>query len=120
MADNRAEQKEALEILLEFNDRLVKNMKIIVKEFSGKREDDTDQFLKGIVDALNWEIQVVNGTLELLNEGKERVNKEAFNQKIQALSDAIGTKDDARMAKEFEAVIPVFEQLGESAKEVTA
>ena len=32
MEDNRAEQKEALEVLIEFNDRVLKNMNIIVKE----------------------------------------------------------------------------------------
>ena len=51
---NRAEQIEALQVLEEFNGRLVKNMEIIVKELSGERLDDTDQFLKGIVDAINW------------------------------------------------------------------
>ena len=76
MEDNRAEQKEALEILLEFNERLVKNMKIVVKELSGQRLDDTDKFIKGIVDAINWEVQVVNGTMELLNGGRQRVDKE--------------------------------------------
>ena len=55
MEDNRAEQIEALQVLEEFNGRLVKNMEIIVKELSGERLDDTDQFLKGIVDAINWE-----------------------------------------------------------------
>ena len=77
MEDNRAEQKEALEILLEFNERLVKNMKIVVKELSGQRLDDTDKFIKGIVDAINWEVQVVNGTMELLNGGRQRVDKES-------------------------------------------
>ena len=47
MEDNRAEQIEALQVLEEFNGRLVKNMEIIVKELSGERLDDTDQFLKG-------------------------------------------------------------------------
>ena len=80
MEDNRKEQIEALEVLLEFNERLVKNMKIIVKELSGKRLDDTDKFLKSIVDAINWEIQVVNGTLEVINAGEERLDKEAFTE----------------------------------------
>ena len=119
MEDNRAEQIEALEVLTEFNDRLVHNMEIIVKELKGERLDDTDQFLKGIVDAVNWEIQVVNGTLDTLNDGKVRVDKAGFNTAIVALSDAIAAKDDARMAVEFESVIPVFQQLGEAAKEVT-
>ena len=111
MEDNRAEQIEALQVLEEFNGRLVKNMEIIVKELSGERLDDTDQFLKGIVDAINWEMQV-------LNDGKVRVDKESFNADIVALSKAISAKDDAKMAEEFQRVIPVFKQLGESVNEV--
>lgn len=118
MENNRKEQIEALEVLLEFNERLTKNMKIIVKELSGQRLDDTDRFLRAIIDAINWEIQVVNGTMEVLNEGTERVNKEDFNKVIVSLSDAIVAKDDAKMAEEFEKVIPVFEQLGIAAREV--
>lgn len=118
MEDNRKEQIEALETLTEFNDRLVNNMQIIVKELSGNRLEDTDKFLKSILDAINWEIQVVNGTMEVLNEGKERVNKETFNDAVVALSDAVKENDDAKMAEAFTAIIPVFENLGKSAKEV--
>ena len=69
--------------------------------------------------ALNWEIQVVNGTMELLNEGKKRIDKEAFNTKIAALGAAIAAKEDGAMAKQFEEVIPVFEDLEKAAEEVT-
>ena len=118
MEDNRKEQMEALETLTEFNDRLVNNMQIIVKELSGNRLEDTDKFLKSILDAINWEIQVVNGTMEVLNEGKERVDKETFNDAVVALSDAVKENDDAKMAEAFTAITPVFENLGKSAKEV--
>lgn len=120
MEDNRAEQKEALEVLKEFNVRLLKNMNIVVKELSGERLDDTNKFLKGIIDAINWEVQVVNGTMEMLNEGKERINKEHFNEKILAFSDAIASKEDQKMADAVKALIPEFETLGKAAEEVTA
>ncbi len=118
MEGNRKEQLEALEVLGEFNERLVKNMKIIVKELSGNRLDDTDKFLKSIIDAINWEIQVVNGTIEVLNEGAERLNKETFNAAVVSLSNAIRDNSDAEMAEEFAKIIPIFEQLGVSVKEV--
>ena len=89
MIENRDEQKEALEVLLGFNERLVKNMKLVAKELKDGRLDDTEAFLNDITQAMNWEIQVVNGTLDLLNEGKERLDKVRFNEKIQALSGAI-------------------------------
>lgn len=120
MEDSRKEQVEALEVLLDFNNRLVKNMTIIVKELSGERLDDTDKFLKSIIDAINWEIQVVNGTMDVLNEGEERVKKEEFNNAIVSLNSAISAKDDAKMADEFKKVIPIFEQLGKAAQEVTS
>lgn len=118
MEDNRKEQMEALETLLEFNDRLVNNIQIIVKELSGNRLEDTDKFLKSILNAMNWEIQVVNGTMEVLNEGKERVKKETFNDAVVALSDAVKANDDEKMVEAFIPIISVFERLGESVKEV--
>lgn len=120
MKENRKEQKEALETLVEFNQRLVKNMNIIVKELSGKRLDDTDKFLKGIIDAMNWEINVMNGTMSLLNEGKQRVDKEEFNHKILNLGAAIKDKDDSKMADAITQLIPEFENLGNAAQEVIA
>lgn len=114
MEDNRKEQIEALEVLAEFNQRLLQNMRILVKELSGARLDDTDAFLKGILEAINWEIQVVNGTMELLNEGENRVDKEEFNSKVIAVNDAVASKEDTKLATAFEGVIPCFEKLGEA------
>lgn len=118
MIENRIEQKEALKSLLEFNAGVVKNMTIIVKELSGERMDDTDTFLAEIIKALNWEIQVVNGTMDLLNEGKVRIEKGYFNEKVVALSDAVAEKDDAKMAEAFTELIPMFEVLGKAAEKV--
>lgn len=118
MEDNRKEQIEALQVLTEFNGRLVKNMSILVKELSGERLDDMDNFEKAIIDAINWEIEVLNGTMELLNEGKERINKESFNKAVVALGEAVASKDDAKMAEQFKNIIPVFEDLGKAAEEV--
>lgn len=60
MEDQRREKVEALEVLVEFNGRLVKNIGILVKELSGNRLDDTDNFLQSIINAINWEIEVMN------------------------------------------------------------
>lgn len=118
MEENRKEQIEALTTLKEFNERLIKNMHIIIKELSGQRLDDTNQFLKSIIDAMNWEIAVMNGTMSLLNEGKVRINKEQFNQKAITLSDAVNAGDDAKMADAIADLLPEFEGLGIAAQEV--
>lgn len=118
MEDNRKEQIEALEVLGEFNQRLLKNMRILIKEISGARLEDTDVFLKKILEAMNWEIQVVNITMELLNEGEVRVDKEEFNNKVIAINEAIESKEDSKLVLAFEDLIPCFENLGEAVNAV--
>ena len=119
MEDNRQERIEALEILKDFNEKLLHNLPILVKELSGERLDDTDQFLKSVLDAMNWEIGVMNGTLSLLNEDEERINKEEFNKCVIAISEAYKAKDDAKLAEAIKAVQPYFEKLGAAAVAVT-
>lgn len=118
--DNRAEQKEALETLAEFNVRLIKNMNLVQKELLGERLDDTNAFLQDIVNAINWEVQVMNGTMELLNEDGQHIEKEDFNEKITALGSAVNAKDDAGMASAFKDLVPLFEKLGERVNEILA
>lgn len=120
MEDNRKEQLEAIETMLEYNERILKNIPILVKELSGQRLEDTDKFLDSIVKAINWEVQVINLTMDVLNEGKERIEKETINEKIVALSDAINKKEDTQMAEAFEGMVPVLERVGEAAKAVVA
>ena len=120
MEDQRREQLEALETLVEYNERVMKNIPILVKELSGQRLEDTDKFLTDVINAINWEVEIVNLTMDVLNEGKVRVAKEEMNEKIIALANALKAKDDAAMAQAFEGLLPVLASLGEAAKEVLA
>lgn len=120
MEDNRREQIEALETLLEYNERILKNIPILVKELSGERLDDTNKFIDSIVNAINWEVEVVNLTTDVLNEGEVRIQKESMNDKIIALGDAINSKNDKKMAEAFGDMVPVLEGLGKAVKEVIA
>ena len=116
MENMTTEQLEALETLAEFNDRLIKNLPTIISELSGNRQTDTDQYLKNIIDAINWEISVTNSTLAILNNEHTRIDKETFNQKMLTLNSAISTE----IAAALENLIPYFKQLGAAVKEVTS
>lgn len=118
MENNRSEQIEALKVLEEFNGKLIGNMKSLVNELSGNRMEDTDKLLKTVIDSLNWEIQIVNSTMEVLNDGATRVDKDNFNKAISSLSEAISSGDDNKMASQFREVIKVFEGLDVAIKEV--
>ncbi len=120
MENNRSEQMEALKVLEEFNGRLISNMKSLVNELSGNRLEDTDKLLKTVIDSLNWEIQVVKSTMDVLNDGTTRVDKDSFNKAIVSLSEAISSGDDNRMAGQFQETIKVFENLDLAVKAVVS
>jgi len=120
MEDKRAEQMEALQTLEEYNEKVLKNIPILVRELRGARLEDTDKFLQGVINAVNWEVQVLNATMDVINENQERVSKETVNQKIMSLSDALRTKDELAQAEAFEQLLPELENIGKAIGEVLA
>lgn len=120
MEDKRAEQMEALQTLEEYNEKVLKNIPILVRELRGARLEDTDKFLQGVINAVNWEVQVLNATMDVINENQERVSKETVNQKIMSLSDALRTKDELAQAEAFEQLLLELENIGKAIGEVLA
>ena len=120
MEDKRAEQMEALQTLEEYNEKVLKNIPILVRELRGARLEDTDKFLQGVINAVNWEVQVLNATMDVINENQERVSKETVNQKVMSLSDALRTKDELAQAEAFEQLLPELENIGKAIGEVLA
>lgn len=118
MEDLRAQQIEALEVLEDYNKRLMKSMQNIVPELEGDRKEDTDKFLDEIIKGINWEIGILNGTMTLLNEKKERIRKEDMNNSILKLSKALEGKKDSEIAASLKETLPVFEEFGKAAREV--
>ncbi len=118
MEDIRAQQIEALEVFKNYNSRLVKSMDNIIPELEGDRKDDTDKFLDEIVKGINWEIGILNGTMDFINEKEERIKKEEINASILKLSKALEGKKDSEIAASLKETLPVFENFGKVAAEV--
>ena len=66
-----AEQIEALEVYIEYNKKLMNSINMLLLELREQRKDDTDEFQKKIIEGLNWEIQILNGTLSLIIKKKK-------------------------------------------------
>lgn len=113
----RQQQIEAIEELKNYNERLVKAVREIIIELKGEDRPDTEDFLKQIVEGINWEIQVVNGTLDYINEDEKLLDKEQFNQAVLNHNEAINTKDDTKLAESFEVnILPYLLKLEEIAE----
>ena len=112
MEDNRNEQVEALEALKGYNPKICKALKEIIPELKGDKKEDTQEYVDHIFKGVNWELQVVNGTMELLNEKEEQVSKESLNEVISHINDAYAAKEEEKLAEVIETeLLPFVESL---------
>lgn len=98
MDDVRQQQIEALQVAHEYTIKLSKGIENVIGELSGNRLEDTDVYLDEIVKGINWTIEIINRTMDVINEEKMYIVKEEVNQYVQALSEALSKKEDALIA----------------------
>lgn len=112
MEDNRKEQVEALEALKDYNPKVCKALKEVIPELKGEKKEDTQEYLDYIFKGINWEFQVINGTMEILNEKETQVSKETLNEMVLGINDAYTSKDDSKLVKIMEEeLLPFVENL---------
>lgn len=114
MENEFKEEIEALETLKEYNVKVVKALEEIIPELKGEKKEDTDEYLQNIFKGINWEIQVLNGTMDYLNREKEVVSKDSVNGIIVKLNEAVNDKSDEKIAGVLEEdLLPFLEKLNE-------
>ncbi|MEY8392761.1 molecular chaperone [Lachnospiraceae bacterium] len=113
MEDNRKEQVEALEALKDYNPKICKALNEIIPELKGEKKEDTQEYVDHIFRGVNWELQVINGTLSLLNEKEEQISKSKLNDIIAHINDAYVSKMDEKLAQVIEEeLLPFAKALG--------
>lgn len=104
----RSQQIEVLQVVSEYIEKLIPNMETVAGELRGEKQEDTDEFLKQIIDGLNWVIEAFNGTMSLINEEREVIDKDELNREVLQLSEALIDHNDARAATVLESGILPF------------
>ncbi len=108
MEDIRKQQVEALEVGVEYVQKLIPAIKEILPELRGEEKEDTMDFLGQIIDGINFVIEIVNATMPMINEKEEILNKEGIEEKVQILSKALQARDNAKTAQALEEGILPF------------
>ena len=119
MSDNRKEQVEALQAMLEYNPRLMNAMKSVTAELLEERQPDTDEYLMAVVKGMNWEIEILNGTREVLDEQEITLDRDEINAMFVEFNEAFQQKDDTAMGLLFrDKLIAFFEKYEQAAQNV--
>lgn len=108
MEDLRKQQLEALQAMLDYIPKLRKGMETVAKELSGERLADTNEYLKKVIEGLNWVIEVYNGTSSLISEKENNLDKAAVNKACINFSDAYKNGDSATQVTLLTGALAAF------------
>lgn len=119
MDELRKEQLEALETLVEYSPKLLNGIDTSAAELGGERKEDTDGYLRLVIDGINWELSIINSCLDLINEGETRIDKSLANAASVRFSEAFASGVDARIAESLKNDIrPLIENLTAASKAI--
>lgn len=112
------DQIEALETLADYIPKLIGGIDTVKAELRGECKPDTDEYLKMIIDGINWVLGIVNGCMSLFEEYNIAFDKEKANDYSVAFSNAYGTGNDTAIADSMDAdVIPMIRLIQKTADE---
>lgn len=106
MEDLRTQQIEALQVAAPYCQKIIVALNNVIGELSGNRQEDTDEYIKSVVNGLNWIFEVYNGTSSLINEDGVAINKDEVNGYVIELNAA---SDDESKAKAFKGILGFVE-----------
>ncbi|MBR4759352.1 MAG: hypothetical protein IK078_04295 [Lachnospiraceae bacterium] len=110
MDEIKVQQYEALQDGADYALRLVPAIREILPELRGDEKDDTQDFKNQIFEGINYLVEVVNGTLPLINEKEVILNRDGIEEKMQQLINSVDSKDDAAVADALEqGILPFVE-----------
>ena len=113
--DLRQQQIDALEMAVEYLDKLIPSMEQVISEIKGQMQEDTIDFLIQIIDGLNFMFETYNATKDLISSKGSVFNDEALEEVVNRLSDGFSKKDYVKIAMELEtSIVPFLQGLREA------
>ncbi|MFT3985433.1 MAG: hypothetical protein QM697_16130 [Lachnospiraceae bacterium] len=116
MDDIRVQQMEALKMADEYLKKLIPSMEEVIGELSGEEKEDTQEYLKQVIEGLNFMIETFNVTMSLINEETIVIDKDEINRDVLNLSDAMVSKNYGQAVTTMESgILPFLKAFARSA-----
>ena len=110
-------EKEALEELIAYSEKLIPAVNNIIVELKNGRHEDTKALLNLIVKGINWEIEIFNNLETIINENADWVDKESVSEAVVSLGKAFQSQDDGAVAECLEYdFVPFLKSLEKASK----
>ena len=118
MEDIRSQQMEILAEVRDYCDKVLHSIDTVIPELKGDRKDDTDEYFRMTVDAINNTLEMYNATRTLVKEYKD-IDEAKVNEAVKKLDDALRSKSDADKAEALDGMREFIQDYGNVAKSIT-
>lgn len=105
-------QRETLEELVIYSDKLIPALELIIIELKSDMREDSEDFLNQVIIGINWEIEVYNQCISLFNKMENGIDKKMMISAVQHLGEVLSSGDQEEIANCFEDdFLPFLNQL---------
>jgi len=110
-------QREVLQELVSYSEKLIPALQTIIEELRGSEKEDTGEFLNEVINGINWEIEVYNQCAPLLNARSNYIDKKQMIAAVTSLGQSLGSGNNYVVADCFEQdFLPFLNKLSLAAK----
>ena len=98
--------------------KLLHSIDTVIPELKGDKKDDTDEYLRMTVDAVNNTLEMYNATRSLVLES-HKIDESEVNEAVKKLSEALKSGIDADKADALEGMKGFIQAYGDASKDIT-
>ena len=119
MEDMKKQQLEVLEEAKDYWQKVLHCIDTVIPELKGDKKDDTDEYLRMTVDAVNNTLEMYNATRSLVQEHSD-IDEAEINAAVSTLGTALKSGVDDAKADALDGMKKFIQAYGEAAKNITA
>lgn len=118
MEDIRSKQLEVLGEAKDYCMKVLHSIDTVIPELKGAKKEDTDEYLRMTVDAVNNTLEMYNATRTLVKEHSD-IDETEVNKAVGKLGAALKGSVDKDKAAALEDIKDFIRAYGEAAKNIT-
>lgn len=108
----REEKIEAIIGICQYDRKLINGLHTLADDLESGKETLPSELLGTIMQGINWTVEVLNQTMDVFNEGKEKLEKQMINDALVAFNEAFTSNDAKKIAAAIkDSLLPCLEQI---------
>lgn len=110
----RQEKIEAIVGICQYDQKLINALEDLADDLKSGKETLPSELLGTIMQGINWTVEVLNQTMDVFNEGEEKLEKQMINDALVAFNEAFTSSDAGKIAAAIQdSLLPCLERICE-------